>query len=160
MPKKPVGRMYEVRTKFRAPLGFVFRWCTDYSGQDGELSGEGYARKLLRRTRNLVVFEDLYTTDDGWVWIHREVSLRPPDGWHADSVGSDRALSVDYRLESVPDGGTLLTIRARRRPYGIGRRNPAKSVWERGVARNWGRLGRVLDRDYEKTVVAARGRSR
>lgn len=139
---------YKVQSTFRAPLPFVFRWCTNFNSKDGRYSGEGYQRRILSRSDRKVIFEDLFDTPQGWTWIHRTVRLQPPDRWHADSVGSDRILSVDYRLSGLPSGHTLLTIEAKRRPYGIGTTNPPKAKWERRVAGNWARFGRILEREF------------
>jgi hypothetical protein len=150
MQKLWPGPRYEVRSTFQAPLSFVYRWCTDYTPKDARYSREGYDRRILQRSHREVIFEDLYDTKKGWIWMRRVVRLLPPDRWHADSVGSDRALSVDYRLSKLPGNHTQLTIRARRRPYGIGLKNPPKSQWERSVATNWRRFGRALERDYKR----------
>ena len=141
---------YEVRSTIRAPLPFVYRWCTDYTPNDPRYSREKYERRILGRSDREVVFEDLYDTKQGWIWIRRRVRLQPPAGWHADSVGSDRALSVEYRLTELSPDRTLLTIRARRRPYGIGVKNPSRSVWEHSVAANWVKFGRALEREYQR----------
>jgi hypothetical protein len=101
---------YEVESVFHAPLPFVYRWCTNFTPKDARYSREGYARRILRRSLGEVIFEDLYDTKAGWIWIRRVVRLLPPAGWHADSVGSDRALSLDYRLSKLPGERTLLTI--------------------------------------------------
>ena len=146
------GPRYEVRTTFRAPLDFVFRWCTDYTPTDARLSREKYERRILRRSPREVVLEDLYDTAHGWIWIRRVVALRAPNHWHADSVGSDRALSVDYRLSRLPGDRTQLIIRARRRPYGIGTKNPSKASWERRVAGNWVKFGRAMEEEFRKGV--------
>jgi len=130
-------------------MDFVYRWCTDYTPEDARFSREGYTRRILRRSRHEVIFEDLYDTRQGWVWLRRVVRLRPPGRWHADSVGSDRRISVDYRLSRLRGNRTQLTIRARRRPYGIGVRNPPKSQWERSVARSWRNYGRALELEYK-----------
>lgn len=142
---------------FGAPLPFVYRWCTTYTSRDGRYSGERYERRVLRRSLQRVEFEDLYDTAAGWIWIHREVSLHPPTRWHAESIGSDRALSVDYRLTKLPDDGTALTIRATRRPYGIGRKNPPNSKWESDVAKHWKGFARALERDYQRLRHARQG---
>lgn len=153
MPKNGPTRRYEVRSTLRAPLPYVFRWCTDYTSEDGRYSGEDHLRRILSRSNRRVVFEDLYDTERGWIWIHRDVRLHPPDRWHADSIGSDRILSVSYRLSRLPGDRTLLSIDARRRPYGVGRANPSKKEWQRRVAGNWERFGRVLERDYRRDLA-------
>lgn len=151
MRQRPPVALYLVRATFRAPLEFVYGWCTDYTANDSSLSKEGYIRRILRRSPRTVVLEDLYDTREGWTWLRRVIRLTPPDRWYADSIGSDRAISVGYRLSTLPGGRTQLTIRARRRPYGVGTKNPAKSTWERSITANWTRFGRALERDYERT---------
>lgn len=144
---KPV---YEVRATFDAPLEFVYRWCTDYTPQDARLEGEDYERRILRRARSEVVYEDLEESKQGWFWARHVVRLMPPNRWHSDSVGSHRATSLDYRLSRLPGKRTQLILRARRRPYGIGGKNPSKSEWERSVAAAWKKFGRAIERDYKR----------
>ena len=45
MPKRWPGPRYEVRAKFHAPLDFVYRWCTDYTPDDGPFEEESYQRR-------------------------------------------------------------------------------------------------------------------
>lgn len=151
-PNRRPQPIWEVRSTIKAPLHFVYRWCTDYTPLDGRYSGEGYQRRIIRRSRREVIFEDLYDTKQGWIWIQRVVRLQPPDRWHADSVGSDRMLSVDYRVSRLSPTTTLLTLQARRRPYGIGTKNPPKLLWERSVTANWAKLGRAAERDYSTSI--------
>jgi hypothetical protein len=151
MPKRWPGPRYEVRASFRAPLDFVYRWCTDYTPNDGRYEGESYQRRILRRTAREVIYEDLEDTKEGWFWTHHVVRLLPPDRWHSDSVGSHRAYSLDYRLTKMPGDQTQLILTARRRPYGVGGKNPPRPPWERSVAKSWRAFGRVLERDYRKT---------
>jgi len=150
IPKRWPGPRYEVRAKFRAPLGFVYRWCTDYTPADGRFEGEEYSRRILRRTVREVVYEDLADTKEGWFWTRHVVRLLPPNRWHSDSVGSHRAYSLDYKLTKLPGDRTQLTLTARRSPYGIGGKNPPKSQWQRSVAKSWRAFGRALERDYRK----------
>jgi hypothetical protein len=148
MPGRWPRPIYTVTVEIRAPPQFVFKWCTDYSRSDGSISREWYKRRILKRNQQTIVLEDLYDTKKGWTWIRRTVRLIPPLGWHADSVGSDRALSVDYSLSEIPGNFTQLRIRARRRPYGIGTENPPKLRWERAVRRNWSKFTKRLEEDY------------
>ncbi|MCI4325577.1 MAG: hypothetical protein L3K00_06830 [Thermoplasmata archaeon] len=152
----PRIRNYEVRVTLPAPLAFAYRWCTDYSPSDGQHSGEGYRRRILERSSRQVTLEDLYDTERGWTWIRRVIRLHPPSGWRAESVGSDRMISVEYRLSRVSVHRTQLTIRARRRPYGIGTTNPPRAVWEHTVAQSWKQLSRALGVDYQKSVRGTR----
>jgi hypothetical protein len=158
MPKRWPGPNYEVRATFRAPLDFVYRWCTDYTPKDARYERDEYARRILHRSPRKVTYEDLYSTKQGWVWSRHVVRLLPPNRWHSDSVGSHRAISLDYRLSRLPGNRTQLTLKARRRPYGIGVKNPPKSQWERYIAKSWRNFGQALEREY-KRVGANRARS-
>jgi len=147
---------YEVRCEFDAPLEFVYRWCTDYTPEDARYESEEYERRILRRSRGEVVYEDLEETARGWVWSRHVVRLMPPSRWHSDSVGSHRSASLDYRLSRLPGGRTRLVLKVRRRPTPIGGKNPSKSQWERYVSLSWARFRRALERDYRKTRGSAR----
>lgn len=151
---------YEIRTTLDAPVPYVFRWCTDYSAEDGRLAGERYARRVLERTRRRVLFEDLEETPHGWVWKRTRVELDPPDHWHADSDGNYRYFRLDYRLRSLPNGRTELTLRGDRRATALGGRNPPRARLERELRELWGRLGRSLEREYRTSLTAPARRAR
>ncbi|MGA8663511.1 MAG: hypothetical protein WB809_00350 [Thermoplasmata archaeon] len=150
MPKSWPNPKYEVRVTFDAPVEFVYRWCTDYTPQDARYEKDEYQRRILRRSPREVVYEDLSESKDGWFWSRHVVRLSPPNHWHSDTVGSHREYSLDYRLARLPGNRTRLTLKARRRPYGIGGKNPAKGPWEVSVAKSWRNFRRVLERDYQK----------
>ncbi|MGA7923759.1 MAG: hypothetical protein WCA77_07275 [Thermoplasmata archaeon] len=150
MAKRWPGPTYEMRAEFRAPLDFVYRWCTDFTPQDAQSEGDDYSRRILQQSARQVVYEDLYDTKDGWRWSRHVVRLMPPNHWHSDTVGSHRAYSLDYRLSKLAGHRTQLTLRARRRPYGIGGKNPPKSTWERETGKSWKNFAAALERDYER----------
>jgi hypothetical protein len=147
MPR-PATVAIELHVPFRAPLPFVFEWCTDFTPHDPSLEGDSYARRVLSRDGGRVVYEDLDSTPEGWQWSRWTVALRPPDAWHADAVGNYRDWSVDYRLRSQPDGGTELTLRGRRRPAGLGAKSPTRAEIERNLAANWKKYARALESDF------------
>ena len=155
MPKPAASTVYEIRTKFRAPVPYVFRWCTDYTPDDARLEKDEYARKILKRGKRAIVYEDLYEGPDGWMWSHQEVTLHPPDRWHAESTGSHRHWSLDYTLRPLADGGTELTLRGVRRPTALGIRNPPKARMNQELREGWANFGRALERDYRKERRAA-----
>jgi hypothetical protein len=156
MPEKWPGPTYEAHAEFRAPMDFVFRWCTDYTPEDSKLEKEAYQRRILRRSPREVVYEDLDDTPDGWFWAHHVVRLHPPDRWHSDSVGSHRLYSLDYRLTPLSGNRTRLTLRARRRRYGVGGKNPSVRTWKRHTETLWKNFARELERDYRKARRAGR----
>lgn len=143
--------VYEVRTVFHAPLSFVFRWCTDYTAGDPALEGDSFTRRVLQRSRRVVVYEDLDTTPEGWAWSRWVVTLAPPDRWHGESMGNYRDWSVDYRLCSLPDGGTELLLKGERRPTLLGERNPSRAELEASLAGNWQKFARALEADHARS---------
>jgi hypothetical protein len=148
-PRASDGR-YVLRFDFDAPLEFVYRWCTDYTPEDGKLDGDDYARRIVRRSSREVVYEDLADFDGGWFWSHHVVRLEPPSHWHSESVGSHRRYSLDYRLTKLPGNRTRLTMRAHRRPFGVGGKNPSQRSWQHDTTLSWKTYGRALERDYRK----------
>lgn len=148
---KWVGPEYHASVSFRAPLDFVFAWCTDYTPEDAGLEKEKYERKIIERTPRRVVFEDLEESKSGWDWGRAVVSLRPPNRWHMDAVGNNRDVVADYVLSPLPDGRTRLDLRWKRRPKvpDVKRRTTAER--EASATRAWKFFATALERDYNRT---------
>ncbi len=153
LPMQPLSRprVYEFRSVFRAPLPFVYAWCTDYTPEDARLEGEEYLRRILQRSPRKIVYEDLYDQPTGWMWSHQEVTLLPPKRWHAEATGSHRTWSIDYELSERPGGLTELWFRGVRRATALAGRNPPKARLERDLRGMWRRFGRALEADYRKS---------
>ncbi len=139
---------YTFVQEFDAPRDFVFRWCTDYSGDDGALSREGYDRWVLSRSKHEVVFEDLGRSPGGWQWRRYTVKLRPPRRWEALSVGNYRCWKLSYHLEELPGGRTRMTLKGTRTPGPVGAPNPSKRAMEADLRKLWGNFSRALEREY------------
>jgi hypothetical protein len=147
MPATRSRRTYEIRHTFRAPLAYVFGWCTDYTTRDAQYAKERYTRRILKRGPTAVVYEDLYDRPDGWMWSHQQVALHPPNRWRAVATGSHRSWSIDYRLRRLPGDRTELHFKGRRWPTAISV-NPPKAELERELRTLWRNLGSALERDY------------
>ena len=152
-------RVYEFRTRFHAPLPFVYAWCTDYSPEDPQLERDAFQRRIISKTRRRAVYEDLYDQPDGWMWSHMEVDFRPPNRWHAEALGSHRTWSIDYELSDLGDGSTELHFVGSRRATSLGR-NPPKAEMERELLQMWKNLTRALEREYQGTRKDAGKRRR
>ena len=157
-------RRYRITAKFCVPRSFAFRWCTDYQPDDGRYGGEdrsiGLQRRILRRDRHRVVFENLYNIGKGWGWERHVVTLHPPDRWHSEGVGNYQQSILDYELVELPDGRTGFVMRWRSRPIGrsIGPR-PSKSSIERYVARLWHDRAHAMERDFRTGRRSGRSRT-
>jgi hypothetical protein len=147
-PTAWVGPEFHIRVRFRAPIDYVFAWCTDYTPQDAGLEGETYTRKIIERTPRQVIFEDLEETKTGWDWGRDVVTLRPPNRWDMVGVGNHRDVKANYRLKTLPDGQTELDLRWRRRPIGPDASKLTKAQREASSLRAWKMFGAALERDY------------
>jgi len=156
-------RTYRVSLTFRAPLAFVYRWCTDYTPKDGRYSGEdrslGLRRRIVRRSRRRVVFENVFDVGEGWGWERHVVSLSPPDRWRSVGKGNYQESVLDYRLTAMSPRRTKFTMRWRSRPTGsVARARVPRSAVEKYVAALWRRRARTLEREARRgTGVAAPG---
>src|SRR6184192_2155594 len=126
------GPEYRIRVSFRAPIDFVFAWCTDYTPGDAALEKETYQRKIIERTPRAVVF------------------LRPPNRWHMNGIGNNRDVVADYVLSSLPDGRTRLDLRWKRRPHGPDAKL-TKAEREASSTRAWKRFASALESDYKRS---------
>lgn len=142
---------YRFRVLFRAPLPFVFRWCTDYTPEDPAIEGENYQRKVVERSRRRVVFEDLSDAATGWIWSRNVVSLYPPNRWRASMDGNQRRWSAEYSLRDLGKGRTELRFQGRRTPTPLGPPNPPIRQFNREILAGWARFARRLERDYRKS---------
>ncbi len=149
-PRWP-GPEYRIEVTFRAPLRFVYRWCTDYRRDDAAREGEKYTRRVVERTKGRVVFEDIEPDEAGWFWTRHVVRLIPPYRWHMDGWGNRRHVTADYRLAPVGKNRTRLELRWRRRPSLLKFTRIPKSVGERSSRLGWANFRRELERDYRRS---------
>jgi hypothetical protein len=147
---------YHVGIRIRAPLPYVFSWCTDYAPGDAKLEGEHYRRKDIHRTASRVIFEDIEESPGGWYWFRRDVRLQPPDRWHLESTGSHSRVIGDYQLTKLADGRTQLDLGWRRRPGLLEFAPRPKAAAERESTRGWRPFARALERDYRELHPSSR----
>jgi hypothetical protein len=145
------GPKYHVQATFRAPLAYVFRWCTDYTPGDAKLEGETYQRKVIRRSRRHVTLEDMDDSPMGWYWARLEVDLMPPDRWHLVATGNTSEVVADYRLRALAPDRTRLDLWWRRRPSLLKFVRRSKKDAERSSTVGWRHFARALNRDYRKS---------
>ncbi|MGA9840049.1 MAG: hypothetical protein WBF81_01595 [Thermoplasmata archaeon] len=145
------GPEFHSQAVFRAPLPFVFSWCTDFDPGDARREREDYMRRVIARTSRRVVYEDLSDDGKGWSWSRHVVRLDPPAHWHSDSIGSHRSLSLDYVLTPLAADRTRLDLRWRRRPTAIGLQKVSKRKVESGTNAAWRNFARELEKDYGKS---------
>lgn len=143
----------EAKVTFRAPLRFVFSWCTNFQPSDSKLEKENYVRKIIKRTPRSVVFEDLQEMQDGWSWQRAVISLRPPNRWHMDNFGNRRDVKADYILSSLAGDRTQLQLRWRVRPKTPAAAKLTKAERERSVASMWRKFAAAMEKDYRHSSL-------
>lgn len=156
----PRATRYELRWTFRVPLDFAFRWCTDYTTEDGKLAGDGHERRVLHRSARKVVYEDLYDYPYGWFWSRYEVLLRPPDRWTARAEGNYRKWRLVYTLRRRGPQATELRFQGRREPVGLERKNPSQRAMAAELNELWGNYRRAMEADYRRERGRGRPRRR
>jgi len=150
MSKLP-GPEYRIATVFRVPLGFAYRWCTDYRPDDAAREGEKYERRILERSSRHVVYEDLEWTGSGWRWARHNVRLKPPNRWQSDSVGNFRVIHIDYSLAPLGANRTRFAMVWRRKATRLAGKPPSRRVTERNTRIAWRNFARAMESDYRKS---------
>jgi len=145
------GPEYHIRVVFDAPMRFVYDWCTDYSPRDSRLEGESYTRKVLERSAERVLYEDVEESPDGFHWARYDVELHPPSAWSMTSLGNRRTAKAEYRLTAMPDGRTELDLTLRRIPGPLPGRVLTKTEREAVLADAWMKFKTALERDYRRS---------
>ncbi len=130
-----------------APLGFVYRWCTDYREDDNKITGSKARRNILEKTKERWI----YTTKERGVKTFGPasvVTLHPPNSWHVDSIGEHRDISGDYSLTKLKSGLTKLNIlfRIRRKTSAA----PRKSKFLEHLDEIWTMYGAALEKDFKR----------
>jgi hypothetical protein len=105
--------LFRISKTVNAPLGYVYRWCTDLVYDPVETSGEP-ERRLLRKTKRTVIFVELYEGSDGRQRVGTDIlDLRPPSAWHLEYFGEDNDEIGDYRLKKLGSKKTEILMRFR-----------------------------------------------
>jgi hypothetical protein len=143
--------VYEIKRVFRAPIGFAYDWCTDYTPNDRKLEGDPGSRRIIRKTRRTAVYEDLNETPHGWMWSRQTITLQPPNRWYGIADGNYRRWKLNYSLRELSGGRTEFTMHGERRATPLGVKNPPKAEMEKELKVMWRNLGRALERDYRKS---------
>ena len=151
MPVKGGGTVYQIEHAFHVPLNFAYRWCTDYTTDDGKLAGDGHLRRIVSKSARVIVYEDLYDNPEGWFWSRQTVALHPPNRWTARAEGNYRSWELEYTLSRIDDSATRFRFWGRRRAVGLGIRNPSQAAMKQELTEMWSHYGRAMEADYRRT---------
>ena len=142
---------YKYSTTFKAPIKYVFNWCTDYRTDDNKITGGKYPRIILEKTKNRVVFASYKQGSDGTPKLAvRVVTLNPSKySWHLDYFGEEDLETGEYRLKRVGKNVTRLDMEFNNKwKHGKG---PALKEHIDHARHAWQKYGPKLESDYAKS---------
>jgi hypothetical protein len=135
----------------KAPLPFVYKWCTDFREDDNKITGSKNRRKILQQTLKRVVYVTTYFPKTGEPKIGVNlVTLRPPNSWHLEFIGEEDDEEGDYRLTRLAAKKTRLDMRFSEK-YKV-RHAPTQAEDMKHTEEIWDKYAARLEKDYRQTV--------
>ena len=144
-------QVIRVNRVIRAPLKYVFDWCTDFRETDPKIIGSARKRVIIEKTRKRVIFAQVWNESEDNMRVNVDiVTLSPPDSWHLDMFGSFRNETAEYKLKNLGKDKTELRVVFKNR----WREAPKVENAEHEVKRLndiWDAYADALERDYART---------
>ncbi|MFZ1023231.1 MAG: hypothetical protein WAN87_03765 [Thermoplasmata archaeon] len=109
-------RTTRYRKLIRAPLPFVYRWCTDYRNDDDRLTNSIYqyrSRIVLSERARVIRIITVPGRNRNRSTDVEIITLQPPNRWHLDKFSVSDDEKGDYRLISKRPQLTVLEMRFR-----------------------------------------------
>jgi len=160
--KKAFTQKYRGSKTFKAPLDFVFAWCTDYREDDVKMTGSKSRRTMLEKTPHRVVWVVTYKQEGKTREGLRVVWPHPPDAWELDTCGDmadwgERERGW-YKLTPKGNNRTRLDMEFVL-TYNSKRHFPEKKQWLKELDELWDTLASFLEKDYKESLrkVEAKG---
>jgi hypothetical protein len=150
--KKSFVETYKVSKSFKAPLDYVFGWCTDFREDDGKMTGSKAKRKFIERTDKRIVWSVEYKENGKPVEGIRVVWLHPPDSWSLDTCGDHRELG-EYNLTKKGKNKTRLDMKFRV-SFDSKEEVDDRKKWEKEASEEWDIFRRYLENDYKASLRA------
>lgn len=148
--KKEFVETYKISQSFKAPLDFVFRWCTDFREDDAKMTGSKAKRTFLERTDKRIVWITQYKEDGKSKEGVRAVWLHAPDSWSLDTCGDQHELG-EYKLTEKGKNKTRLDMKFQISYSGKNEVEERKK-WEKEVGEEWEIFRRHLEDDYRESI--------
>jgi hypothetical protein len=140
-----------VSKTIRAPLQFVYDWCTDYRDSDPKITGSKSKRKILLKNRHRVVYVVNYRSRGKQRSAVDVVTLYPPRAWHLDFTGDEDDEIGDYVLTSLGPRKTRLDMKFKEH-YKISRA-PTQAQDVKSTHEVWDKYVAALERDYARKKI-------
>ncbi len=142
----------------KAPLRYVYDWCTDYRADDGRLRREHSVKptfRVIRISPHRVVRIRLFPTGSHDPEIAVDlVRLNPPADWHTDQIDETDRMALDYHLVRLGSRKTRLELYVTER--WVTRDYPTPRELRQRVSRTWDVFLAALEKRY-RSGASARG---
>ena len=149
----------QVTKTIKAPIKYVYEWCTDFRSDDGKFSSSKPRYKVIHVGSDRVVrIIERVTPIESPTVVVELVRLIPPDAWHKDQIGVTDLDAADYKLARLGSGRTRVTVSLTER--WMTRNHPTRSQWVRDANEYWDNLVAALEEDYRKGMPAKGQRPR
>jgi hypothetical protein len=139
----------------RAPLKYVYDWCTDYRSDDGRFARSPprpqYRVVKLSAGRLLRIRLTDTSRADPEVAVDL-VRLTPPDAWHTDQIDEGDLETVDYRLTTLGPQRTRLDLLITER--WLTPRHPSREELRERAGRSWDRYVAEIESRYRAGTPA------
>jgi hypothetical protein len=146
--KATTDRAYHLNKTIKAPIQFVFDWCTDFREDDYKLTDSTFRRTMYSRSGNRVVYVDEENLDGEVRRSKSEVTLIPTDRWILHNVGDELDEDGEYRLRELDANSTSLKmvfkVRHKLEPI------PSRARWEKDGNEFWNKLIVALEKEYRE----------
>lgn len=145
---------YKISQTFKAPLDYVFGWCTDFREDDGKMTGSKAKTTFLERTDKRIVWVTEYKEKGKPQEGIRVVWLHAPDSWTLDTCGDQRELG-EYNLTQKGKNKTKLDMKFQI-SFDSKEEVQDRKKWEKEVDEEWDIFRTHLENDYKESLHAGK----
>jgi len=150
--KKTFVETYKASKTFKAPLDFVFGWCTDFREDDGKMTGSKTKREFIERTDKRIVWAVEYKEKGKTKEGIRVVWLHPPNSWSLDTCGDGKEVG-EYVLTPKGKNKTRLDMKFHL-SYDSKDAVEDPKKWEKDASEEWDIFRDYLERNYKASLHA------
>jgi hypothetical protein len=140
-----------VSTEIRAPLKYVYEWCTDYRTDDWRISTRRpHSRfRVVKVSPHQVLRIRLSSnaTPDPDVCVD-VVRLSPPHSWHTNQIDARDLEAVDYHLTRLGRDRTRIDLLVTER--WMFAEHPTRAQVAQQVRTVWARFAALIEADYRR----------
>jgi hypothetical protein len=141
-----ISHTVHVSKVIKAPLKFVYNWCTDFREDDNKITGSKTKRIILQNTKQRVIYISTYKSRGKTLSGVNIVTLRPPNAWHLDFAGQEDDEIGEYKLTRIGPRKTRLTMTFKEK-YKIANA-PTKEEDTKSASQFWDKYVAALQKDY------------